>query len=192
MELLQVAARSCGSYASSLSRVADVSVRPARTEDAGAVARVQLSTWQAAYAQVLHATALDLRVEDVSSACAQAISAQPSPYHRVLVALDGEEVVGFAACEPAADEDIEAAAAELTALLVEPRWGRRGHGSRLVAAAVDIWRAEQVEVATTWVFETDVVVAGFLESAGWGPDTAGRTLAADGTEARQRRWHTAL
>ena len=28
----------------------------------------------------------------------------------------------------------------VTDLLVEPRWGRRGHGSRLLAACVDLWR----------------------------------------------------
>jgi GNAT superfamily N-acetyltransferase len=172
--------------------VADVSVRPARPSDAGAVARVQLATWQAAYADVLPPSALALDPVDVESAWAQAISEPPSQYHRVLVALDGSEVVGFAACEPASDEDLEGPAGDLTALLVEPPWGRRGHGSRLLAAAVDLWRQEQVTLAVSWVFETDTVVAGFLESAGWGPDTAGRSLEADGLAVRQRRWHTAL
>jgi GNAT superfamily N-acetyltransferase len=172
--------------------VADVSVRPARVGDAADIARVQLATWHAAYAEVLPAAALDLSAVDVEAAWAQAVSSPPSPYHRVLVALDGAEVVGFAACEPATDEDVDGRAGELSALLVEPRWGRRGHGSRLVAAAVDLWREDAVETAVTWVFETDAVVAGFLESAGWGPETAGRSLDADGTEVHQRRWHTSL
>jgi GNAT superfamily N-acetyltransferase len=172
--------------------VADVSVRPGRVEDAVEIARVQLATWQAAYAELLPAAALELQLEDVGSAWAQAISTPPSPYHRVLVALDGSEVVGFAACEPATDEDVEGRAAELSALLVEPRWGRRGHGSRLVAAAVDLWREDAVEVAVSWVFEADTVVADFLSSAGWGPENTGRGLDADGTEVLQRRWHTAL
>lgn len=172
--------------------VADVSVRAARVEDATSIARVQLATWHEAYADVLPAAALDLRLEDVAAAWEQAVSGPPSPHHRVLVAVEDSEVVGFAACEPAADEDVEDRAAELSALLVEPRWGRRGHGSRLVAAAVDLWREESVEVAVTWVFEGDTVVADFLTSAGWGPETAGRALDADGRDVRQRRWHTAL
>ena len=176
--------------------VADVSVRPARVEDAAAIARVQLATWHEAYADVLPSAALELRLEDVEAAWAQAVSSPPSSHHRVLVALDGGDVVGFAACEPAVDEDLEedldGRAAELSALLVEPRWGRRGHGSRLVAAAVDLWREESVEVAVTWVFETDAVVADFLTSAGWGAETAGRSLDADGRDVGQRRWHTAL
>jgi len=172
--------------------VADVSVRPARPEDAARIADVQLTTWQAAYAEVLPATALSLDARDVTSAWSQAISAPPSPYHRVLVALDAGEVVGFAACEPAPDEDLEGAAGELSALLVAPSFGRRGHGSRLLAAAVDLWREDGVATGVTWVFETDAVVAGFLGSAGWGPDAAHRTLEADGTVVEQGRWHSAL
>ena len=172
--------------------MADVSVRPATPEDAEAVARVQLATWAAAYADVLPAEALALDPGDVARAWEQALAEPPSPYHRVLVALEGDQVVGLASCEPAPDEDLEVAAGELAALLVEPRWGRRGHGSRLLAAAVDLWRADGVEHAVTWVFDSDEVVAGFLTSAGWGPDTIGRTLEASGRQVRQRRWHTAL
>lgn len=168
--------------------MADVSVRPAVPNDAAAIAHVQNTTWQSAYADVLPTEALTLDEGDVSSAWAEAITTPPSAHHRVLVAIDGDQVVGFAACEPSTDEDLDSRAAELTALLVEPRWGRRGHGSRLLAAAVDLWREEKVEVAVTWVFETDTVVSGFLTSAGWGPDTVGRPLG----DAEQRRWHTAL
>ena len=35
--------------------------------------------------------------------------------------------------------------AAVTDLLVEPRWGRRGHGSRLLAASVDLWRTDGFE-----------------------------------------------
>lgn len=172
--------------------MADVSVRPAQPSDADAVARVQLETWRAAYRDVLPPSALALEHADVEAAWSQAISEPPSAHHRVLVALDGGEVVGFAVCEPSPDDDLDVPAGELAALLVEPRWGRRGHGSRLLAAAVDLWREEQVSLAVTWVFESDAVVGSFLESAGWGPDTAGRSLEADGLVVPQRRWHTAL
>jgi GNAT superfamily N-acetyltransferase len=172
--------------------MADVSVRPAGTSDAPAIARVQLATWQAAYGEVLPPEALTLDPADVAAAWEQSVSQPPSPYHRVLVAVDGEEVVGLATCEPAADEDLEVPSAELGALVVEPRWGRRGHGSRLLAAAVDLWRQDGVGQAVTWVVDTDTVVEGFRSSAGWGPDTAGRTLESGATAVRQRRWHTAL
>lgn len=171
---------------------ASVSVRTARPSDAAAIARVQLTTWRAAYADVLPSDALTLDPADLEGAWAQAVSTPPSSHHRLLLALDGEQVVGFAACEPATDEDLDVPAAELTALLVEPRWGRRGHGSRLLAAAVDLWREESVSLAVAWVFDTDQVVEGFLTTAGWGPDSVWRSLEADGTAVRQRRWQTTL
>lgn len=162
--------------------MADVSVRPARAEDAELVARVQLTTWDQCYAALLPPEALELPLVEVAAVWLRAIEVPPSPRDRVLVALEHSEVVGFAAAE----------GPELTALLVEPRWGRRGHGSRLLAATVDHWRLDGVEVATTWVFEDDLPMADFLTSAGWGPDSTGRSLEADGTAVRQRRWHTAL
>src|SRR5689334_23769018 len=41
----------------------------------------------------------------------------------------------------------------INTLLVEPRWGRRGHGSRLLAAAVDLAREEGFTRALTWTLE---------------------------------------
>ena len=41
--------------------------------------------------------------------------------------------------------------AQIAPLLVEPRWGRRGHGSRLLAAAVDHARADGFTRLITWV-----------------------------------------
>lgn len=161
-------------------------MRLAVPSDAEAVAHVQLTTWQEAYAALLPPEALALDEPALSGVWAQAIAAPPSPRHRLLVALDAGEVVGIAASEPV-DEG-----AELTALLVEPRWGRRGHGSRLLAATVDHWRADGVSLGITWVFEQDLVVSGFLESAGWGPESLGRTLETGTTVGRQRRWQTSL
>lgn len=161
-------------------------MRPATPSDAPAVARVQLATWRAAYADLLPPAAVELDEADVAAAWAASLTSPPTPQHRLLVALDGAEVVGVAACEPGAE------GAELTLLLVEPRWGRRGHGSRLLAAAVDLWRADGVDRAVTWVFESDAVLAGFLQAAGWGPDTVGRAVDTETGIARLRRWHTAL
>jgi N-acetylglutamate synthase-like GNAT family acetyltransferase len=102
----------------------------------------------------------------------------------VLVALDGGSVVGFTTSEPAPE------GVELTALMVEPRWGRRGHGSRLLQASVEHWSA--YELAVSWVFEADTVLSGFLESAGWAFDGLGRGLDTGARVVPQRRMHTDL
>jgi GNAT superfamily N-acetyltransferase len=170
----------------SLGFVADVSVRPARPADAELIAHVQLTTWGGAYAKVLPPVALELPLEQVAAVWLNSIENTPSPRHRVLVALEGSELVGFLASEPASEDDL---ATEISAFLVEPRWGRRGHGSRLLAAAVEHWRGDGSSVAVHWAFEADTVLIGFLESAGWGFDGLGRGLDTGARVVPQRRLH---
>lgn len=171
--------------------MADVSVRAARATDADRIARLQLDTWRQAY-PFLPDEALQMPVEQAAAVWLRAVESPPSRQHRLLVALEHAEPVGFAASEPAGDPASGGPAAELTALLVEPRWGRRGHGSRLLAATVDHWRADGIAVATHWAWATDAATRSLLVSAGWDPDGAARELDLGGRTQRQVRFHTAL
>ena len=182
-------------------------VRPARPDDAGEIARIQLATWRTAYRRVLPRHVLDGLDEDFLAArWRPAIDAPPSPEHRVFVAVEQAETgsaypVGFAAAGPAddaalaPDEDPAALgprAAAITELLVEPRWGRRGHGSRLLAACVAGWREDGRRTAVAWALEDDSATRGFLRSAGWAPDGARRALDMDDVLVPQLRLHTAI
>ena len=166
---------------------ADVSVRPAAPDDAAAIARVQLVTWRTAFTGLLPADVLDAWDDDAAAATWRAaVSAPPSADHTVLVAVDSGAVVGFAATAPADDSR------ELTVLLVEPRWGRRGHGSRLLAAVADLARASGATALTTWLPEQDRVTSRFLETAGWAPEGGVRLLESGDDAVRQLRWQTRL
>ena len=178
---------------------ADVSVRPAQPDDDAEIARIQVVTWRTAYRAVLPPAVLDDWDADAATAAWRAaIAAPPTPGHGVLVALERNAVVGFAAFGPAELGDGEAAdpagpTAEVSTLLVEPRWGRRGHGSRLLAAVVDVNRGSGVARLQVWLPETDRVSAGFYESAGWAPDGWARILdTGDAAPIREIRWHALL
>ena len=177
---------------------ADVSVRPAVPGDAPAVASVQEVTWRAAPPGAVPAAALEAWDADAATASwAAAVSAPPTPGHGVLVAVEGSQVVGFAAygppeVEPGDTTHPAGPTTELALLLVEPRWGRRGHGSRLLAAVADVAGATGAVRLQTWVAERDDVTAAFLESAGWDRDGWVRTLDAAGVPHREVRWHTLL
>ena len=177
---------------------AEVSVRPARPGDADRIARVQLVTWQTAYRSLLPPAVLDdWDGAAVADAWRAAIVSPPTPGHGVLVAVDGTTVTGFAAYGPpevdeGAGPDPDGPATELTALLVEPRWGRRGHGSRLVSAVADLCQATGTRRLLTWLPADDTVTARFLDSAGWAPDGWARTLDTGTATIRQHRWHTLL
>ncbi len=181
-----------------LTGTADVSVRPAVPADAADIARVQGATWRTAFRSLLPAAVLDgWDATAAEAAWSAAVTAPPTPGHGVLVAVDDGRVVGFAAHGPAELDDDEqphpsGPTTDLAVLLVEPRWGRRGHGSRLLAAVADLARGTGARRLQAWVAEGDEVTAGFLESAGWAREGWVRTLDAAGTPVREVRWHTLL
>jgi GNAT superfamily N-acetyltransferase len=181
-----------------LTGTAEVSVRPARAADAADIARIQAATWRTAYRAVLPADVLDSWDEQAAAeSWRAAVTSPPTPAHVVLVAVERETVVGFAAygpAEPDADERPHPAGptTEVATLLVEPRWGRRGHGSRLLAAVVDLAGDSGAGRLQVWLPELDGVSADFFESAGWAPDGWARTLDTGGAPLREVRWHTVL
>jgi GNAT superfamily N-acetyltransferase len=181
-----------------LSGSADATVRPARADDAPEIARVQLVTWRTAYRSVLPPAVLDdWDPETAADRWRTAIAAPPTPGHGILVALERDALVGFAAYGPAeltAGEvsDPAGPTTELSTLLVEPRWGRRGHGSRLLAATADLAEDGGAARLQVWLLESDQVSASFYESAGWAPDGWARTLDTGTAPLREIRWHALL
>lgn len=165
--------------------MADLSVRLATVRDAPAVAATQSAAWHDAFAGTLPPAVLDqLRGPVAVAQWRAAVLTPPSPRHRLLVAVTGEEVVGFAALAPSEDPDLDPADdAEIVALSVQPAHLRAGHGSRLVNAAVDQLRESGFRTAHVWLAESDSRLREFLEGAGWGDDGARRSLDLHGDEA---------
>ena len=176
--------------------VADRSVRIAWAADADAIGSVQARAWLRSYATILPQAVLDqIDGAGFASAWREAVTKPPSARHRVLVALDHGRVVGFAATAPSDDPDGEPFDGEIVALHIDPAEHRGGHGSRLVAAAVDTMRADGFTHARMWIISGDDDVRSFIESAGWGPDGAHRVLdlTGDGSASvKQVRLHTDL
>jgi predicted N-acetyltransferase YhbS len=168
--------------------MADVSVRPARPSDAAEIGRIQVETWRTGYASILPGAVLDgLSVEQATTSWSQALTNPPSSRHRVLIAQEAQWSVGFVAVTP--DEDDSVA---FGPLLVEQRWGRRGHGSRLLAAAVDTSRVDGAARAVAWLPEADDVSRLFFGSAGWAADGYARVLDTGAGELREIRIHVSL
>jgi GNAT superfamily N-acetyltransferase len=182
-----------------VSGTADASVRPALAGDAAEIARIQVVTWRTAYRALLPPEVLDEWDADAAMASWRAaIASPPTPAHGVLAALERNAVVGFAAFGPAELSDGEQSdpagpTTEVSTLLVEPRWGRRGHGSRLLAAVADVSRDGGATRLQVWLPETDTVSTGFYESAGWAADGWARTLdTGAGGPLREVRLHALL
>jgi ribosomal protein S18 acetylase RimI-like enzyme len=160
---------------------ADVSVRPAIAGDEAAVTDVQVAAWRAA--GVLGEGVIDaLDVPAMRERWSSAITSPPGPGFAVFVALAGPDVVGFAAVSPG----------QVLSLEVLPEAQRAGHGSRLLAAAVDRLRSDGSETVTTWTLVDDTARATFLESSGLGEDGRSRTLATGVREVVEHRWSAAI
>ncbi|OLT38497.1 GNAT family N-acetyltransferase [Saccharomonospora sp. CUA-673] len=162
----------------------DATVRIATADDAAAIARIQVRTWRTAYAEALGRATVEALDEDALTAeWAAAVGHAGSS---VFVALEGSELVGFCAAGPAPDSDIAAAdgtppddagsVALISTVLVEPRWGRRGHGGRLFGTAAHALRAGGHTRGVTWTAQSDSASLSFFRSVGWNPDGTVRTL----------------
>lgn len=168
-------------------------MRAGRPVDVPEIARIQVETWRTAYKRFVPESVLAaLDVGAAAEAWGAAVAAPPSPGHHVLVATEGETTVGFTAVSPSDEDDAVPGEVAVVAMLVEPRWGRRGHGSRLLAAAVDHLRQDGATRLVAWVPDGDRSSAAFYESANWERDGATRTLEAEGGTVREVRWHVGL
>ena len=178
--------------------MADVFVRAARVIDAGGFAAVQRRSWLAGAADL--GLPAPPEAGFMERSWEKAVMAPPSDRHRTWVAVEtssGDEVVvGAAALAPASDPDLDPdGCLELLVLAVAPEHRGRGHGSRLLTAALQTAAADGEREAIVWVAGADDTLRRFLETAGWAADGAYRTLATEGdeaTELRQVRLGTSL
>jgi ribosomal protein S18 acetylase RimI-like enzyme len=175
--------------------MAEVSVRLARLADVEAAAAAQLRAWQSD--GVIPPTALEGHDESVvARGWERAVLAPPSRRHQLLVALDGDHVVGLAAIAPATDPDCDPETdTELLLLVVDPDARHQGHGSRLLAAAAHHAADGGALRLYVWVAANDDLLRAFLDAADWAADGAHRTLDRYGDETvllRQVRLGTTL
>jgi hypothetical protein len=184
--------------------MAEATVRIAEPSDAAEIARIQLTTWQAAYRDLLPAEVLDALGGDDAAGEAEATwrhTIEQGPA-RVFVAIEGQWLVGFCSAGPSPEDEsadangVPAADAEhvalVSTLLVEPRWGRRGHAGRLAAAMGEAMLADGLARGISWVAEADKASLAFWERAGWVTDGTVRTLDAAGQPLREVRMTGAL
>lgn len=149
-------------------------VRRAVDGDVDAVVRIQSDTWRLAYAELVPAEALAELTGPAARDAWQTAIAAGGGYH-VFVANEGDWTVGFCAAAHYGGTN-GSGIAEVTTLLVEPRWGRRGHGGRLLAAAAEALRGHGAETGRVWLPESDTVSRGFYAHVGWTADGAVRGL----------------
>ena len=175
-------------------------VRAARASDADGLARVQVTSWQAAFAELVPEAVIaelcsEAAVGQFATRWREAISAPPTSRHRVHVAVErpgDPEILGFAASGPATNEDLwPGTDGELYELHVTPAVAGSGHDQRLLNAVADTLSEDGFSAAYTWALAGDTARIGFLEEAGWAQDGSRSNLDM-GVKVPVVRLHTRL
>lgn len=156
---------------------ASTHIRRARAGDPASIGAIQARAWRMAYANLIPEQALDaLTPQALTPAWERAVESPLSDQHAVFVAVGDDLVVGFAAAGPSEDRDAGEQVGQLAVLVVDPAHQRSGHGSRLLSAVADHFRAHGITSITAWLPEGDLARSAFVTSAGMVPDGARRTF----------------
>ncbi|WP_159814125.1 GNAT family N-acetyltransferase [Actinomyces sp. zg328] len=167
-------------------------VRPARESDLPLIGRVHAATMLASM-EAGHASAHGgaglpdgvramIAAPVVAAGWEEPVTAPPSPQHHVLVATRGPLVVGLVGLAPTQGLDDSgrpvpgSGAVEVTAIGVAPEHQRQGHGSRLLAAAVDLAREDGARALLVWALRGDESMSRLFTAVGMAPTGMRREL----------------
>jgi GNAT superfamily N-acetyltransferase len=165
-------------------------LRPAEPEDAIAVARVHVRSWQAAYRALLPADYLDnLRPEDRAQTYDFA-SRDPLKPQTIVASEDGL-ILGFATTMPSRESDLKDCG-EFCALYVDPDHWNRGLGVALVSEA----RVNLFELgfrkAVLWILAGNIRAQRFYQIDRWAPDGVRKTDSIWGVTVDEVRYQRVL
>ena len=156
-------------------------IRPGRADDAEGVARVQVETWQTAYAHALPPGQLQaMSVEDRVE--------QWRRWPPIVAEVEGE-IVGFVSVGAARDPDAEG---ELYAIYVRPEHWGTGTGRELMEAGEEKLRRLGHEQVVLWVLDDNPRARRFYEIAGWVADGKVQEVELFGFRLREVRYAKSL
>ena len=155
-------------------------------EDAAAIARVHVVTWQKAYAGILDRDFLGgLDLETRTMWWETLLGGGEG---RALVSeLDGK-VTGFSLVGASDDEGW----GEIMAIYVDPEHWGSGHGHALMAASEDLLVSLGFDRAGLWVLEANERARAFYERQGWRIAAPFRLETIGGTEVTEVRYEKLL
>jgi GNAT superfamily N-acetyltransferase len=153
-------------------------VRLGTADDAEGVARVQVETWQAAYAHALPA-------EQLQALSMEAAVERHRRWPPTFVAEVGGSIVGFVSVGKSRDPDTDG---ELFAIYVHPEHWGAGIGRELIEAGEDELRRLGHRDAVLWVLDDNPRARRFYEIAGWAVDGARREIEIFGFDVAEVRY----
>jgi GNAT superfamily N-acetyltransferase len=167
-----------------------IQIREATRMNADAIAEVHVTTWRAAYRDILPAAYLDsLSVEMRADRWYRSLTAGRP---RVLVADVDDTIVGWIAFGPCRDADKDASWGEVEALYVLPAYWGAGVGRRLMESARRKLSDAGYTDALLWVLSENERARAFYGQVGFERDGSGRGIQIARTPLIEVRYSCAL
>jgi ribosomal protein S18 acetylase RimI-like enzyme len=162
----------------------EVTIRPATTTDAEAIARVDIASWRGAYSEILSDSYLSSL--DVSERAGRWNAAVNARDITVLVAEDESGTVGFTSVGPSRDEDAEPGDLEIYAIYLHPQaWGT-GVARDLMRTVLD--GLAPGTVVSLWILEGNDRAQHFYRRHGFQHDGTERIDDIGGQPLKQLRF----
>ncbi|MFI2752560.1 GNAT family N-acetyltransferase [Cellulomonas sp. P22] len=164
----------------------EVTIRIARVDDAPAIARVHVRSWQEAYESIVpaaHLAALDplTRAEEWT----QHLASGPHDHVRTWLAESDGAVLGFATVGPCRDEDARRGDLEIYSMYLDPGMWGRGVARPLVRTIVQESAAHTLSL---WVLAENDRARHFFRRNGFQPDGTERYDDVGGAELLEVRY----
>ena len=140
----------------------------AAPEDAPAIARVHVRSWQAAYENILPAAYLATLTTEKREAMWRESISRGSP--QLLVARDDDGIVGFVAFGTCRDENAAADRAEVWAIYVAPSHWSQGVGTQLCRQARERLVEQGYCSVSLWVLTDNTRALRFYAGVGFVAD----------------------
>ena len=165
----------------------DLSIRPASPDDAPAIARVHIASWQEAYAGIVPDDILEhLDVSRREEQWRSILERADRESIRTWVSETESETVGFASFGPSRDEDADRRTWEIYSIyLIPSAWGR-GVARELMRTLLA--EPEAADPVTLWVLADNERARHFYRRHGFAPDGTERLEAFGPAQLRELRY----
>lgn len=144
-----------------------VVIRNSTIDDASRIAEIQVDSWRAAYQGLIPDSYLQrLRAEQRVQTWRRFVGDPDSP---LLVATQGDEVIGFCHVSPSRNGDSQNAP-EIVAIYVDPSCWRKGVGQALCQSALSFAQERGFGIVTLWTLSGNHAAQRFYEAMGFHSD----------------------
>lgn len=146
--------------AADVKRGSEIGTRTAVPEDAEAVARIYVDSWNEGFGDLMPTRKVDANL------ASRWRTDLMQPTHRWWVAERDGTIVGFAGIGPSRDP-VDPSIGELDTIAIDPSQWRTGVGRALISQALHFLSADGYAKAVVWTLARYPQGAGFYRATGW-------------------------